>query len=59
MGGAFQVFFGALRMPPVVLLISLGIAFAIGLLVRLFLRTTPPACRSLMRCVTWDKISVE
>jgi putative ABC transport system permease protein len=32
MGGAFQVMFGALRMPPVVLLISLGVAFAIGLL---------------------------
>ena len=32
MGSAFQVFFGGLRMPPVVLLISLGIAFAIGLL---------------------------
>ena len=32
MGGVFQVMFGSLRMPPVVLLISLGIAFAIGLL---------------------------
>lgn len=32
MGGVFQAMFGALRMPPVVLLISLGIAFAIGLL---------------------------
>ncbi|HEU0005616.1 MAG TPA: FtsX-like permease family protein, partial [Terriglobia bacterium] len=32
MGGFFQVMFGALRMPPVVLLISLGVAFAIGLL---------------------------
>ncbi len=32
MGGAFQVMFGGLRMPPVVLLISLGVAFAIGLL---------------------------
>ncbi len=32
MGSAFQVMFGALRMPPVVLLISLGVAFAIGLL---------------------------
>ena len=32
MGSAFQVMFGTLRMPPVVLLISLGVAFAIGLL---------------------------
>ncbi len=32
MGSAFQVMFGSLKMPPVVLLISLGVAFAIGLL---------------------------
>jgi len=32
MGSTFQIFFGGLRMPPVVLLISLGVAFAIGLL---------------------------
>jgi len=32
MGSIFQVMFGTLRMPPVVLLISLGVAFAIGLL---------------------------
>jgi putative ABC transport system permease protein len=32
LGSSLQVMFGTLRMPPVILLISLGVAFAIGLL---------------------------